>query len=112
MIIEKDYFATIGMVEHIGLTSFIEQLEEEYQLELFKCSTAWLSDRTFGCKVKGVKGDLLIQWAIGEPDECPRCFEKLADGGIASRNSICRIDNETILCNDCGTEQAFKEWRV
>lgn len=57
------------------------------------------------------KGD---PWAKDPKKKCPRCGEK---GVLCKRsvmNKISRLDNETELCQQCGTEEAFggllKEW--
>jgi hypothetical protein len=38
--------------------------------------------------------------------ECPRCLKNKLDS-IEHLNSLSRRDNKTMICNDCGTEEAF-----
>ncbi len=116
-IMNMHYDKAMAIVEAEGNDTFLETIQAKYpEMELYTFSTAWQTDRNFGCKVKGAKGDLLIRWNtnddVADDNECPRCLEPLADGGVATRNSICRTDNKTVICNSCGVEQAFKEWRV
>lgn len=39
---------------------------------------------------------------------CPRCGEKTLHPEMV-RNSLSRKDNETYICDDCGTAEALEE---
>lgn len=42
---------------------------------------------------------------VEEYDSCPRCFGEMS----VFNHAICRHDDETVICSDCGVEQAMKE---
>lgn len=41
--------------------------------------------------------------------KCPRCGEYKLDP-VEVHNSLSRKDNETYICNDCGTKEAVEEY--
>ena len=51
------------MVEEKGIDVWACFLKTRFpELLLYSFSTSWITERKFNCKVRGVKGDLLIKW--------------------------------------------------
>ena len=40
---------------------------------------------------------------------CPRCGEQKLDIVRPARNALSRRDNSTLVCSDCGNEEAFED---
>lgn len=62
MNIKMPYELSVNMVRELGIDKFIEMLEGVHGFNFFSCSIAWLEDSSFICKLKGTKGDLIIEW--------------------------------------------------
>lgn len=57
-----DYTSAKTLVKVLGVEGFVKHLEKEYGYHFFSCSTAWLDDSKYICKLKGSHGDLVIGW--------------------------------------------------
>lgn len=63
MILTLNYGYAIGIVDLEGIEQFLGYIQDIFPtLELFKISTDWMEDSRFICKVKGTKGDVIIEW--------------------------------------------------
>ena len=51
-------------VKNHGLDAFIAKVEKESArpLELYACSTFWIDNSKYVCKLKGKYGDIIIGW--------------------------------------------------
>ena len=63
MSIKLDYLNAVQFVNINGWDKFLEMFKEKYpQFELYSCSISWLYDEDYICKIKGIYGDLIINW--------------------------------------------------
>ena len=62
MNVTMDYETARNLVDELGWTGFINAMNVGNENQYYKCSTAWLDDKSYMCKLKGARGDLIIQW--------------------------------------------------
>jgi hypothetical protein len=62
MNVEMIYAQLKSMVNIYGWDAVMKLLDEKYGFDFYSISKDWYEDRSFGCKLKGAKGDLIIHW--------------------------------------------------
>ena len=56
-----DYSECFNFVEEYGMDAFLEKLNDLFpNRKLYTFTTAWLEDRNYICKARGLHGDVLI----------------------------------------------------
>lgn len=59
-----DWKDSKDFIEQYGMDEFVNTLERHFKKNFFSCSTAWMDDPKYTCKLKGSKGDIIIKMEV------------------------------------------------
>ena len=62
MKIKIKYSTALKLHNALGSDGFIKHFNDLFNLDLYSMSNAWIESNEYICKMRGVKGDIILVW--------------------------------------------------